>query len=168
MSSRILASVIAAACIVASANAQPTDPSLPRLVQKDGRHALIVDNKPFLILGAQCNNSSAWPAVVPKVWPAMEVLNVNTLDIPVYWVQFEPRPGQYDYSVIDTIITQARERDLRLVLLWFATWKNGSNHYMPQWMKLQPEKYPNLICQNGQPADSPSPNPQRRPSRLGP
>ena len=151
---------MAVACIYALSYAQPSDPSLPHLVQKDGHHALIVDGEPFLILGAQCNNSSAWPAILPKVWSAMEVLNVNTLEIPIYWEQFEPRQGRYDYSVIDTIITQAREHDLRLILLWFATWKNGSNHYMPQWMKLQPKKYPNIIGANGQEVDSPSPHAQ--------
>ncbi|HPG84923.1 MAG TPA: beta-galactosidase, partial [bacterium] len=34
--------------------AQASDPSLPHLVQENGRHALIVDGEPFLILGAQC------------------------------------------------------------------------------------------------------------------
>jgi hypothetical protein len=141
-----------------SLHAQSTNASLPHLIHKNGRHALMVDGKPFLILGAQCNNSSAWPAILPKVWSAMEALHVNTLEIPIYWEQFEPQPGKYDYSVIDTIITQARQRNLRLVLLWFATWKNGSNHYMPQWMKLQPEKYPNIVDKNGRQIDSPSPH----------
>ena len=150
--------VVAFFVIVVRLHAQKTDPSLPHLVYKNGRHALMVDGQPFLILGAQCNNSSAWPAMLPKVWSAMEALHVNTLEIPIYWEQFEPQPGKYDYSVIDAIITQARERNLRLVLLWFATWKNGSNHYMPQWMKLQPEKYPNMIDKNGRPIDSPSPH----------
>ncbi|HNY90151.1 MAG TPA: DUF5597 domain-containing protein, partial [bacterium] len=137
-----------------------SDPSLPHLVQENGRHALIVDGEPFLILGAQCHNSSAWPATLPQVWSAMAALEVNTLEIPIYWEQFEPQPGQYDYSVLDTIITQARGHGLRLVLLWFATWKNGSNHYMPQWMKLQPELYPNITGAKGQAVDSPSPHSQ--------
>lgn len=77
---------------------------------------MIVDGKPFLILGAQCNNSSAWPAMLPKVWLAAEALHVNTLEIPVYWEQSEPQLHNYDYSVVDAIITQARKRDLRLVL----------------------------------------------------
>jgi len=64
---------------------------LPRLVEKDGRYALMVDGAPFLILGAQVNNSSAWPAMLPKVWPAMEALHVNTVEIPIYWEQFEPQ-----------------------------------------------------------------------------
>lgn len=134
--------------------AQQTE--LPYIKHKDGRHCLMVDGKPFLMLGAQCNNSSAWPDTLPEVLSAMEQLKVNTLEIPIYWEQFEPQKGQFDYSIIDTIITQAREHNVRVVLLWFATWKNGSNHYMPGWMKQQPEKYPNMINKEGQEIDSPS------------
>jgi hypothetical protein len=155
---RTLACFIVAAFAVVSGHARPLDESLPHLVNKGGRHALIVDGEPYLILGAQSNNSSAWPALLPRVWSAMETLHVNTLEIPIYWEQFEPRPGHYDYSVIDTIIRGARDHDLRLVLLWFATWKNGSNHYMPQWMKLQPDTFPNMIGTDGLPVDSPSPH----------
>ena len=118
----------------------------------------MVDGAPFLVLGAQANNSSAWPAVLPKVWPAMEQLHVNTVELPIYWEQFEPERGRFDYSVVDTIVTQAREHDFRLILLWFATWKNGSNHYMPAWMKLDPERYPNMIGLDGKSVDSPSPH----------
>ncbi len=160
MRHQILVCIITIVSVVVSLHAQTPAPSLPHLVQKNGRHALMVDGEPFLILGAQCNNSSAWPAILPKIWSAMKVLNVNTLEIPIYWEQFEPQPGHYDYTVVDTIITQARQNDLRLVLLWFATWKNGSNHYMPKWMKLQPEKYPNIIGKDGRQIDSPSPHAQ--------
>ena len=156
--SRMLTCLVAAGGVLFSGPAQPQGGSLPHLARNGERHALIVDGEPFLILGAQANNSSGWPAMLPKVWPAMEQLHVNTLEIPIYWEQFEPQPGHYDYSVIDSIIAGAREHDLRLVLLWFATWKNGSNHYMPQWMKLQPAKYPNIVGADGQPVDSPSPH----------
>jgi hypothetical protein len=146
-----------AVSVVGSAKGQTDDPSAPHILSKNGRHALIVDGAPYLILGAQTGNSSAWPAVLPKVWPAMMYMHANTVEIPVYWEQFEPEPGKFDTSVIDTIIAQARENDLRLILLWFATWKNGSNHYMPQWMKLDPQTYPNMIGPDGQYVDSPSP-----------
>lgn len=117
----------------------------------------MVDAAPFLMLGIQANNSSAWPAMLPKVWPAVKYTHANTLEIPIYWEQFEPRPGQFDYTMVDTLLTQARERDVRLVLLWFGTWKNGSQHYMPEWMKLDPERYFHMVDKNGQPVDSPSP-----------
>src|SRR6185436_9958330 len=137
-------------------NIAATEP--PRLVHRDGRHALIVDGAPFLILGAQCGNSSAWPETLPKVWPAVEYLHANTLEAPIYWEQFEPERGRFDTSIVDLLLDQARAHDVRLVLLWFATWKNGSPHYMPLWMKREPEKYPRMLKKDGTRVDSPSPH----------
>ncbi|MGD0137927.1 MAG: DUF5597 domain-containing protein [Tepidisphaeraceae bacterium] len=152
-----LAVFIAASFALLNPPARGDDASIPRIVQKDGRYALFVDGAPYLILGAQVNNSSGWPAMLPKVWPAMEFMHVNTVEIPVYWEQFEPEYGKIDYSVVDTLLDQARYENLHLVLLWFGTWKNGSNHYMPRWMKLDPERYPNIIGSDGKYVDSPSP-----------
>ncbi|MGD0767281.1 MAG: DUF5597 domain-containing protein [Tepidisphaeraceae bacterium] len=137
--------------------ARADDGSIPRIVQKDGRYALFVDGAPYLMLGAQVGNSSGWPSALPKVWPAMEFMHVNTVEIPIYWEQFEPEYGKFDYSVVDTLLDQARDENLHLVLLWFGTWKNGSNHYMPRWMKLDPVRYPNVIGSDGKYVDSPSP-----------
>jgi beta-galactosidase GanA len=132
---------------------------LPRIVQKDGRFALLVDGAPYLILGAQVNNSSAWPAMLPKVWPAIEYLEANTVEMPVYWEQFEPEPGRFDYTAVDMLLSQARAHHVRLVLLWFGTWKNGSQHYVPLWMKRDPQRYPRVTGANGRRVDSPSPHP---------
>ena len=63
---------------------------LPQVVSKDGRHALLVDGAPFLILGGQANNSSNYPAVLPQVWPVIHAMHANTLEIPVAWEQIEP------------------------------------------------------------------------------
>jgi len=154
MKTYLIAAVLA---IVANAlQAQNTEP-IPQLVQKDGRYALMAGGAPFLILGAQANNSSDWPAILPKVWPAIEYLHANTLEIPIYWEQFEPQPGQFDYSAMDTILDQARAHHVHLVLLWFGTWKNGSQHYMPEWMKLEPQRYFHVTGKGGEPVDSPSP-----------
>ena len=109
------------------------------------------------MFGGQAHNSSAWPALLPRVWSAVERMDANTLEAPLYWEQIEPAEDKFDLSLIDTLVVQAREHRKRLVLLWFGTWKNGSNHYMPAWMKLQPAKYPNCIGVDGKPIDSPSP-----------
>src|SRR5690625_2495501 len=95
--------------------------SLPKIVDKDGRHMLLVDGKPYLMLCAQVNNSSAWPAMLPKVWPAMEALHVNTVQVPVPWAQIEPTEGHFDFSFVDTLVKQARAHRVRLVLLWFRS-----------------------------------------------
>lgn len=135
-----------------------TQPPMPRLLESsNGRHQLLVDGKPFFILGGQAHNSSAWPALLPQVWSAVARLNANTLEVPIYWEQIEPEQGRFDFSLIDTLLLQARDHGTRLVLLWFATWKNGSNHYMPSWMKLQSDRYPNCIGKDEKPIDSPSP-----------
>ena len=134
--------------------------TMPQIISKDGHHALFVDGQPFFMLGGQAHNSSAWPGMMPQVWSAIKTMNANTLEVPIYWEQIEAQPGKFDFSLIDTLIIQARAHKVRLVLLWFASWKNGSSHYMPEWMKRDAGKYPNITGRNGQPVDSPSPHTQ--------
>src|ERR1700758_1452910 len=73
----------------------------PRIEQKDGRYALLVDGRPFLILGGQIHNSSGWPSELPQVWKSMAALHANTIEAPVYWEQFEAQPGKFDFSNVD-------------------------------------------------------------------
>jgi hypothetical protein len=131
---------------------------MPKIIEKNGRHALLVDGQPFFILGGQAHNSSGWPGMLPKVWYAVKTLHANTLEVPIYWEQIEPQPGKFDFSLIDTLLKQGQEYKVHLVLLWFATWKNGSSHYMPEWMKNDAAKYPNITGRNGSLVDSPSPH----------
>ena len=133
------------------AGAQAVD--APRLVTHDGRHALLVDGAPFLVLGAQINNSSSWPAVLPQVWPALADMHANTVEAPVYWEQLEPKKGGFDFSTADALVQGAREHHLHLILLWFGTWKNGNMHYVPEWVKTDPHTYPRMINAAGEPID---------------
>ena len=87
----------------------------PRLVSKDGRWALLVDGKPFLMLGGQVHNSSAWPSELPQVWESMKALNANTIEAPIYWEQVEPQPGHFDWANVDAIVTGARAHGFRVV-----------------------------------------------------
>lgn len=137
---------------------QSISSAIPKIIEQDGRHVLLVDGKPFFMLGGQVHNSSGWPGMMPGVWQAIEVMHANTLEVPIYWEQIEAQHGKFDFSSIDMLLTQARLHKIHLVLLWFATWKNGSDHYMPGWMKLEPARYPNIMGKNGQPVDSPSPH----------
>src|ERR1700744_1181191 len=98
---RSLALLLCACLIAPITHAQSPGPVL---VEKQGRHALLVDGKPFLILGGQCHNSSAWPALLPKVWQAIEAMHANTLEAPIYWEQVEPRQGEFDFSLVDTLL----------------------------------------------------------------
>jgi beta-galactosidase GanA len=129
----------------------------PRLVQKDGRYALFVEGRPYLILGGQIHNSSAWPSELPQVWESMAALHANTMAAPVYWEQLEPQQGHFDFSIVDQIVEGARAHNLHLVLLWFGTWKNGNMHYVPAWVKEDPKRFPHTIRPDGEPIDVLSP-----------
>jgi hypothetical protein len=131
---------------------------IPHLEKKDDRFALVVDGKPFFMLGAQIGNSSSWPVSLPDAWTALEAMHANTVEAPVYWEQVEPVHNTFDFANVDLLVNQAREHHLHLVLLWFGTWKNGQNHYVPEWIKTDPKAYPREITVYGKLLDVMSPN----------
>lgn len=130
---------------------------LPQLVHKNGKHALLVDGAPFVMLGSQTNNSSNYPAALKYVWPSVEKMGANTLSIPVAWEQIEPEEGKFDFSYLDVLLKEARTHKVKLVLLWFATWKNNAPHYAPAWVKLNNQRFPRVVKQDGDTLNSLSP-----------
>jgi len=138
-----LSGLLALAC--ASAFAVPA----PQVVVQDGRHALMVDGAPWLMLGAQVHNSSNYPAALKGVWSAVRGVGANTVSVPVAWEQIERTEGQFDFSFVDQLVKEARENKVRLVLLWFATWKNTSPQYAPEWVKLDNKRFPRMLNADG-------------------
>lgn len=130
---------------------------IPYLITQNGKHALIVNGEPWLILGAQTNNSSNYPAALKEVWPVVKLIHANTLEINVAWEQVEPEEGKFDFSWIDTLVKEARQNDVRLILLWFATWKNNAPHYAPAWAKLDDKRFPRVYKPDGTTLNSLSP-----------
>ena len=116
----------------------------------NGGYRFIVDGHPYLILGAQVRNSSAWPDQLEQAWPIYQQLHANTAEIPVYWESIEPEQGKFDFSSVDRILDGARKNHLRLVLLWFATWKNGEMDYAPQWVKSDTTRFPRMLNRAGE------------------
>ena len=116
---KIIACLALASFFFQNLFSQPgTSNNIPRIIEKDGRHALLVDGKPFLMLGGQAHNSSAWPGMLPQLWTAVELMHANTLEVPIYWEQVEPAKGSFNFSLINTLLVQARSK---LLLLWAIT-----------------------------------------------
>lgn len=135
--------------LAASPVVAQTVTSVPHLESRNGRHALIVDGAPFLMLAGQVNNSSNYAVALPQVWPVLDRIHANTVEIPVAWQQIEPREGQFDFAFVQTLLDQARAHDKRVVLLWFGTWKNTSPGYTPDWVKLDNRRFPRMKDKSG-------------------
>ncbi len=146
---RMLGALCALAVCSAGAQGAGSSGALPRLVQNDGRHALIVDGQPYIMLGVQAHNSSNYPAALAQVWDAVKDAHANTLEIPVAWEQIEAVEGKFDFSYVDTLVAEARQNQVRLVLLWFGTWKNTGPAYTPEWVKFDNQRFPRMIDKDG-------------------
>lgn len=148
---------VAAEAAVGRAGPTLHDAPLPRLIQAHGRWSLMVDGAPFFVLGAQVNNSSAWPAELPKVWPAVDRLHANTVEVPIAWEQIEPEEGRFDFSFLDRLLVEARQHDKRLILIWFGAYKNTGPSYVPLWVKFDSKRFPHALNAQGEPIYTLSP-----------
>lgn len=122
----------------------------PALVKKDGYTQLLVDGQPFVAIGGELHNStSSGLAYFSQALKDAASLNINTVVASISWEQFEPREGQFDYFLVDNIIQKARAQNLKLVLIWFASWKNGESAYVPAWVKADAKRFVWLKTQSG-------------------
>jgi beta-galactosidase GanA len=111
---------------------------------------LIVNGKPYLILGGELGNSSAGTAPqADSILPQIAKLHVNTVLMPVAWEQIEAVEGRFDFSIVDHWIDVAREQRLHLVVLWFGSWKNGVSSYAPAWVKKDTKRFPRAVSAEG-------------------
>ena len=140
--------VISLSLLMAAAGAAAAS-DIPQIVKKDGRFALMVDGAPFVILGGQAQNSSNYPLALNKVFAAIKDMHANTLEIPVAWEQIEPLEGKFDFSYVDTLVAEARKNKVKLVLLWFGTWKNTGANYVPEWVKFNNARFPRIVSKDG-------------------
>jgi beta-galactosidase GanA len=124
--------------------------ALPHLTKQGTATHLIVHDTPFLMLGGELGNSSASDVnYMATIWPKLKQMHVNTILMPVYWELLEPQEGKFDFSVPDGLIISARKNDLKVVVLWFGSWKNSMSCYTPSWVKTNPKRYPRSRTKDG-------------------
>ncbi len=122
----------------------------PRLEKQGSTQQLIVDGKPFLILGGELGNSSASSAEYMRLhWPRLKAMKLNTVLAPVEWDLLEPVEGKFDWTSVDELLRDARAQDLKLVILWFGAWKNSMSTYVPSWVKRDQKRFPRAQLAGG-------------------
>ena len=124
--------------------------NIPHLEKQGTATQLIVDGKPFLVLGAELNNSSGSSMEYMRpLWPKIAATNLNTVLATVSWELLEPEEGRFDFSLVDGLIQDARRYNLRLIVLWFGSWKNGKSTYQPVWVKTNQQRFPLVQDETG-------------------
>ncbi|MBU6296824.1 MAG: DUF5597 domain-containing protein [Alphaproteobacteria bacterium] len=132
-----------------ASGANPLD-QIPQLRREHGATQLIADGVPFLIRGGELENSTASSsAYLDTVWPKLAATHLNTVIAPVYWQLIEPKEGVFDFASVDHLIAGARRHHMRLVLLWFGSWKNSMSCYVPSWVKRDPQRFPRAARSDG-------------------
>lgn len=125
--------------------------SLPSLQRQGSAGHLLVNGKPFLVLGGELGNSSASSAdYMRPVWRKLQAMHCNTVLAPVYWELIEPARGKFDFTTVDSLLAGARRHGIKLVFLWFGSWKNSMSCYVPAWVKRDYETYPRAYDARGQ------------------
>ena len=145
----ICASALALTACTRSADNTPSAPA-PHLEKRGEVTQLIVKGEPYLALSCELmNSSSSSRAYMAPRWDALKQAGINTVLAVVSWEQVEPQEGKFDFTVVDDLIADARAREMKLVLLWFGSWKNGISSYHPTWVKKDAQRFPSALTKDG-------------------
>ena len=139
------------ACAAQEAAAAPQNAGgVPHLQRQGSATQLIVDGRPYLAMAGELSNNAATSLEnMDTIWPKLVAGNLNTALIGVTWAQFEPVEGQYNYVQLDGVIAKARENHMHVILIWFASWKNGTSSFAPYWVKKDYQRFPRIQINDG-------------------
>lgn len=124
---------------------EPPSRQLPHLRPTKTSAQLVVHGKPFLMLAGELHNSSLSSAkYMSTIYADMKHMNLNTLLGSVTWEMIEPTEGNFDFTKLDAVLRSARQNNMKLVLLWFGSFKNALSTYVPGWVKRDVKRFPRV------------------------
>ncbi|QTE36467.1 DUF5597 domain-containing protein [Mucilaginibacter gossypii] len=140
--------------ILFKVKSQSLSQGIPQVKYYGSNTELLVDGAPYLMTGGELGNSSASStAYMNPVWPKLQKMHLNTVIAPVYWELLEPQEGKFNFTLVDYLIKSARQHHMKLVLLWFGTWKNSMSCYAPGWVKTNQKRFPRVANSTGGPEE---------------
>ena len=95
-----------------------------------------------MLAGELHNSSASGFELMKTLWPKLKELGLNTVLALVSWELLEPREEEFDSTLVDALLEQARTHHHRLVLLWFGSWKNGVSSCAPRWVLQDTRRFP--------------------------
>ena len=139
--------------VPAPQTARPAFPLHPKAHMEmiNGRQALVVDGKPFIVLGAQCDS---WRSIrqdkrVVEFFDTYKEAGATAVGMDILWSKIEPREDEYDFSFLDWCVRQAESRGLKLVLQLYLSdvcgKTNDGHNYPPAFILSNPQRF-TRIC----------------------
>ena len=99
--------------LMARAQSNPAAPAIPHLEKRGQATQLIVDGKPFLVLGGELSNTvSSDTERMKVVWPLLaNKVHMNTVLTGISWDWIEPEEGKYDFRLVDQLALRLARPD---------------------------------------------------------
>jgi hypothetical protein len=133
---------------------QTVQKEIPHLEKKGNSTRLIVDGKPFIALcGELTNNAATSLDYMQPVWPLLTQNKLNSIIAGISWAMVEPEEGKFNFDIVGAVINEARKSNLKLIFIWFASWKNGMSSYIPDWVKKDYGRFPRVKINDGEPIE---------------
>jgi hypothetical protein len=123
------------------------------------KRVLYVDGKPFQACGGQMRvdtwrnyagyTDAEMAALNIFSWPSN--LNMNVVQVPIYWRDIETAPNQFDWTTLQWAIQQCSANSLRMEVLWFGTdvTGRGGTSIQPQYILDDTATFPLMVSSNG-------------------
>jgi hypothetical protein len=125
----------------------------------NGKRVLYVDGKPFLALGGQLRPDT-WRLYEGYSNPQMTDLgifswatnlNINVVQVPVYWSDCEPTQNSFNWTNLQWAIGECAKYGLRMEILWFGSdiSGQGDSNLEPGYILKNPNAYPLMVSRSG-------------------
>lgn len=113
---------------------------------------LMVNGKPFLMLGAQLRTDfflqldKKTPDELAPYFELAANMNVLVVQVPVAWRDIEPEKDAYTSSLVEKYIELCDKYQMKLEILWFGSYMCGYSveGYIPDYVLKDTSTYPDL------------------------